>query len=372
MLAISFAPFLATGVIVSGLIGIAYLFNKIKTDAALAKMAIKDTFDLTQLNDEMKRLSANIKRYETDIGYKMFGAPKVVKDQYAADKKRLQEVIAQIKGIKAGTISPNGDFDATKYFNELKKLMDSLTEEPKKITLETILETVDPTIDALKRLQEAEQEILELEGDWTENWKDETQIEGLQKIEDAMQEIHDLGWDINDTFASIKTPIEEWGQTLIDNLSTAIAKGQDLGEVFKNLAAEIAAWFIKTKFLQPLLGPMFGLGGGGGGAASVGRAISPSGYANGGRYQAGVPRITGERGIELDIPDHSGTIIPNSDLKNLGGKMNVQINLNNQSSQPVKAQQNSYYDGDKYIVNVILQDFERNGPIRQRLGKGRA
>lgn len=33
-------------------------------------------------------------------------------------------------------------------------------------------------------------------------------------------------------------------------------------------------------------------------------------YASGGQYQAGVPRIVGENGPELDIPDHSGVIIP--------------------------------------------------------------
>jgi len=34
-------------------------------------------------------------------------------------------------------------------------------------------------------------------------------------------------------------------------------------------------------------------------------------FASGGRYQAGQPRIVGEDGPELDIPDHSGVIIPN-------------------------------------------------------------
>lgn len=33
-------------------------------------------------------------------------------------------------------------------------------------------------------------------------------------------------------------------------------------------------------------------------------------FASGGHYSANQPRIVGEKGIELDIPDHSGTIVP--------------------------------------------------------------
>jgi hypothetical protein len=45
----------------------------------------------------------------------------------------------------------------------------------------------------------------------------------------------------------------------------------------------------------------------------------PSYYADGGQYAAGEPRIVGEAGPELDIPDHSGTIIPNDMLGMIGG-----------------------------------------------------
>jgi hypothetical protein len=40
----------------------------------------------------------------------------------------------------------------------------------------------------------------------------------------------------------------------------------------------------------------------------------PVHHAFGGYYAAGVPRIVGEGGQELDIPDHSGTIVPNDRL----------------------------------------------------------
>ena len=59
------------------------------------------------------------------------------------------------------------------------------------------------------------------------------------------------------------------------------------------------------QFTVPVSGQLVGSPGAPGYAPVKGRA-----FAAGGHYEAGVPRITGEHGIEFDIPDHSGTIIP--------------------------------------------------------------
>jgi len=59
------------------------------------------------------------------------------------------------------------------------------------------------------------------------------------------------------------------------------------------------------QFTVPVSGQLTGSPGAAGFAPVKGRA-----FAAGGHYEAGVPRITGEHGIEFDIPDHSGTIIP--------------------------------------------------------------
>lgn len=51
--------------------------------------------------------------------------------------------------------------------------------------------------------------------------------------------------------------------------------------------------------------------------------------AAGGRYEAGQPRIVGEEGPELDIPDHSGTIVPNHKLGSADGTpVGVTLNVN--------------------------------------------
>ncbi len=54
---------------------------------------------------------------------------------------------------------------------------------------------------------------------------------------------------------------------------------------------------------------------GGLGAGIFGAARSALGFAAGGEYQAGKPRITGEAGMELDVPRSSGMVVANDQLK---------------------------------------------------------
>lgn len=49
--------------------------------------------------------------------------------------------------------------------------------------------------------------------------------------------------------------------------------------------------------------------------------------ADGGHYSAGVPRIVGEKGPEIDVPSSSGTIIPNHAISSGGGGSTV-VNIN--------------------------------------------
>lgn len=66
--------------------------------------------------------------------------------------------------------------------------------------------------------------------------------------------------DLSATMPALEQMTADWSQTLIDGLARAIAYGEDLGDVFKNLLRQIAEWFLKYKVLMPLLGPLFGAG----------------------------------------------------------------------------------------------------------------
>lgn len=93
------------------------------------------------------------------------------------------------------------------------------------------------------------------------------------------------------------------------------------------------------------------------------------GYAEGGNFSSGWAMV-GERGPELVRFGTSGSVIPNDILKGMGGQnVAVQVNVNNQSSSPVDASvDRSHFDGQQYVVSVVLKDLASNGPIRRSLG----
>jgi hypothetical protein len=85
---------------------------------------------------------------------------------------------------------------------------------------------------------------------------------------------------------------------------------QGLIDVLRRMVAEMAA--------AELFGALSGIGAGGGGVlGAIGNFFKPR--ADGGPVTAGAPYMVGERGPELFIPNHSGSIMPN-------GAGGVQIN----------------------------------------------
>jgi len=65
------------------------------------------------------------------------------------------------------------------------------------------------------------------------------------------------------------------------------------------------------------------------GSSDDGSVNYVDGYADGGDFPGGVPMVVGERGPELMMPSASGTIVPNSQLKNLGGGHVFNIDASN-------------------------------------------
>jgi hypothetical protein len=72
-------------------------------------------------------------------------------------------------------------------------------------------------------------------------------------------------------------------------------------------------------------------------AVSLGKHVSSAinrwgkvpGYAAGGHYAAGMPRIVGEHGPELDVPSTSGYVVPNSALG--GGARNITVQIDGET-----------------------------------------
>jgi hypothetical protein len=94
----------------------------------------------------------------------------------------------------------------------------------------------------LKRMQAELDTLLEING---------ASIEEIQALQMAIEKLS------QETMPDMEQKTAEWGQELIDSMSAAIARGESLNDVFKNLLTSIAEYTIKTKILQPLLGPIF-------------------------------------------------------------------------------------------------------------------
>ena len=87
------------------------------------------------------------------------------------------------------------------------------------------------------------------------------------------------------------------------------------------------------------------------------------GRANGGPVLGGTAYLVGERGPEIFVPRSNGTIVPNA---------SVEVNLINQSGQPLNAKQGDVkFDGKRYVVGVLIEAVSDNtGGIRDILKGG--
>lgn len=163
-----------------------------------------------------------------------------------------------------------------------------------------------------------------------------------------------------------------------DNAFQDIALGtRTIGQAFQSLASSVAAEVLKMVakllILPPLLqaiNALLGAVGLGGGFASKGSITIPGaqlsnvplfggGHAMGGGVTPSMSYLVGERGPERFTPSVSGTISPAS--------TSIQVNVINNSSQPVTAKASSRFDGKSYVTSVFLEDLKTNGPMRQAL-----
>jgi hypothetical protein len=162
-----------------------------------------------------------------------------------------------------------------------------------------------------------------------------------------------------------------------DNMFQDIALNtRGVSEAFASMTASVASSLLQMiakmiytatigKWLQSMISGIFGGAIGGISSTPVPfiNATLPDHLAAGGPVMPNVPYFVGEVGKELFVPHTAGRVIPND---RLGGGGNVQIIINNQSSQPVSAAAGKpTFDGEKMIVNVVLKDLRQNGPIRQ-------
>ncbi len=128
-----------------------------------------------------------------------------------------------------------------------------------------------------------------------------------------------------------------------DGIGNMINDLDNWKSTFKSTVSEISRVWLSSEFRKAFegmntsgkgfsVGDLFSPSGGSGGLSTVlnglGKNITDffgGFFADGGNFGAGKPIIVGERGPEMILPRHSGTVIPNEAMQ--GGSVNVVINV---------------------------------------------
>lgn len=112
------------------------------------------------------------------------------------------------------------------------------------------------------------------------------------------------------------------GNSFGSAFESAILSGNKLGDVLRSLAKDLLTLFMRQSLINPLSNSISGAFQGlftQPGATSAGAAVVVPGKAVGGPVGGNSIQMIGEKGAELFIPDSSGRVISNADLR-VGGR----------------------------------------------------
>jgi TP901 family phage tail tape measure protein len=187
-------------------------------------------------------------------------------------------------------------------------------------------------------------------------------------FQDLSTEWDNVGQHIYDVTKNITTGMEASFADFFDYMSDSF---MDFENLAKNVLHTIYMELLKTILLKQVMGGLFGGTGGIGGMIAGFIGVSIPAMATGGSVSLNKAYIVGEKGPELFTPNSSGNITPNNML---GGQPNMMVNINveNQTGQQVAmSTKGMRFDGEKYIVEAILKNYDSYGPIYHMFQKGR-
>lgn len=204
------------------------------------------------------------------------------------------------------------------------------------------------------------------------------QEEYVRKTESPMQTML-REWE--DVTQKMQDASARWLDSASDKLTEFVMTGKT---DFSSLAESIISDIIKMQ-IQAALSGIFssdGSEGGGGGIMDIiggifgfanGGIMSSSGkmdlsaYASGGIANSPQLALYGEGSMnEAYVPLPDGKTIPVTMSGGNGGNMDVSVNLINQTSQPVNAEQSGgpRFDGKRLILDVVLTEMSKAGSFR--------
>lgn len=355
-----------------------------KMNEDIAKLDLERTGDRLQLIKEESeaqkaQIEDNIKDYTKAVGDKALAEKKAnaEKLKLAADTEQKIRELAYTQTSEATDHQSNlvklGHFTQEQSDAILGEQLQSYIDYAKN-ELATAQMTATQRLQIEKNLVDAQQKLWEMAG---RNLKTRLQ-EGARQYQ---QETVNYAEQAKSTFDSTMSSINSTWTSNLEAMATgtkSFSKG--LISIFKDMTNSIIKMMVNLSFqqyLQPKLQSLFGGVAGGIGAIGVGHhsfstgrsfssAFSSGGFkkfASGGVAPTGMT-LVGENGPELLQFNASHRIYNASQTrKMLGGNQgnNVTVNIINQSGQSLESeQQSSRFDGENYIIDVVVKAVTNN------------
>lgn len=131
----------------------------------------------------------------------------------------------------------------------------------------------------------------------------------------------------------------------------------EMKKMVDDMLRQLQRLVIQKGIVNPLLSAGLGALGNAFGLTFMDNVEVPQGKAKGGTVRAGTPYIVGEQGMELFVPNKTGTIVPNHAM---GG--NVVVNFNVQATDANSFDQ-QIAQRQELIVGMIDQAFNKRGKV---------
>lgn len=353
--------------------------------------------DLERTGDRLQLLKAEAEAQKAQIDDNVREYTKAVGDKELAEKKAQAERLKvasdteqKIRELAYTQTSENidhltnmvtlgrlsrSDADAL-LAEELKTYIDYARSEVNEAQL-----TATQRLQIEKNLLESQQKLWELAG---RSLKTSLQ-EAARQYKQETTNYADLA---KSTFDSTMSSINSAWTNNLEAMATgtkSFSKG--IKDIFKDMTNAIIKMMIQLTFQQYIMPKLQGLFGGAvSGIGSLGAAKGTSSFAGGGsfssaftgnRFAAGGKTnpglmLVGENGPELLQSSGSHRIYTASETRRLVGgatSNNVVVNIINQSGQELESkQQNSRFDGENYIIDVMVRAANTNkGGVRDAI-----
>lgn len=354
--------------------------------------------DLERTGDRLQLLKAEAEAQKAQIDDNVREYTKAVGDKELAEKKaqaerlklasdteqkirelaytQTSETVDHLTNmVTLGRLS-RSDADAL-LAEELKSYIDYVRSEVKEAQL-----SATQRLQIEKNLLESQQKLWELAG---RSLKTSLQ-EAARQYKQETTNYADLA---KSTFDSTMSSINSAWTNNLEAMATgtkSFSKG--IKDIFKDMTNAIIKMMIQLTFQQYVMPKLQGLFGGAvSGIGSLGAAKGTSSFAGGGsfssaftgnRFAAGGKTnpglmLVGENGPELLQSSGSHRIYTASETRRLMGggatSNNVVVNIVNQSGQELESkQQNSRFDGENYIIDVMVRAANTNkGGVRDAI-----